>query len=263
MLRSLAAFLIAAGLARPCLADEVVLRSGQKIQGIAREEGDRIVVEVAVGTVSFPKKDVVSVTRGRTILHDFKEKVEALAGSRKADEWYALAAWGRENGLGGRSRALVQKVLELDPQHEWARRELGFQLHKGKWMTREEVNRDLGLVLFEGRWVSELEKSLIVQKRLDAELARAAADEERRKRREEDRLEREEMMRRHQDRLLELERLREIERRREFRVPRRYYYGTGDGCADPWGFLSSLGWRFTLPGAITPPPLPLPGVEMP
>ncbi len=46
-------------------ADEVTLKNGRKITGIAREDGDKVVVEIAIGTAAFPKSEVVSITPGR------------------------------------------------------------------------------------------------------------------------------------------------------------------------------------------------------
>ena len=45
-------------LASAVSADELVLKNGSAFSGIVREEGDRVIVEMDFGTMSFKKIDV-------------------------------------------------------------------------------------------------------------------------------------------------------------------------------------------------------------
>lgn len=211
--RAVLSGLAALVLAGAAWADEVTLRSGRKIVGIAREEGDRIIVEMPLGTVGFPKDDVVSITPGRTLLHDYRDKAEAVRDTKDAKDFYALAKWARENGLTRYVNPNLQKCLELDPNHEWARRELGYVLHNGKWMTQEEIYKEQGFVWFEGRWMSQLEMQLIIRKRLDAEQRRLEEAAARKRRQEEARQAHLAALQEQYDRLAEEARLRRMERR--------------------------------------------------
>jgi hypothetical protein len=58
-------------------ADEVTLKNGKKFTGIAREEGDKVVLEMAIGTVGIPKDQVSNVEFGRTPLHEFYDRLGA------------------------------------------------------------------------------------------------------------------------------------------------------------------------------------------
>lgn len=251
---ALIALALAAG-SGAAAADEVVLRNGQKLAGIAREEGKQVVVEIGAGTVSFPRDQVVSITPGPTPLHEYRDRYEAIRNSPKAQDFYELAKWARERGVSRYVRPLLQRTLELDPNHEWARRDLGFTRHEGKWLTADELRREQGFVPFEGRWVTTLEKNLILKRRVEAEMARAAEAAARERRREEEHQRRLQLLRERQDRLLELERRRpDLEDRRR---GRRFYGGDTYGYIDVFGYLDALDWfgraRTRLPIPSDPP----------
>ena len=56
------------------LADQVHLKSGGTLLGIAREEGDRIVVELKIGTAVFPKSAVSRIVLGHMVaIHEMSD----------------------------------------------------------------------------------------------------------------------------------------------------------------------------------------------
>ncbi|MHC4606141.1 MAG: hypothetical protein ACYTAF_04320 [Planctomycetota bacterium] len=209
--------LLACGLAA---GDEVTLKNGGKVVGIVKEKGDKVIVEVGVGTITFHKDDVLTIKRGRTPLHEYRDRAAKVGNSKKASDHFELAKFCRENSLGRYVRGHLQRVIELEPDHEAARRALGFQLYKGKWMTRDEVYQERGFVKFEGKWLTPAEVELIKKHRLEMEEKRLAVAEERRQRREEEKRRREEMKRRYYEQILEMQRQYELQR-----LARRYYGG--------------------------------------
>lgn len=148
-LRRLAgAFLLGAVL--PAAADEVVLRNGAVLSGVVREEGDRVVVEMDAGSMSFRKIDVREIVRSDGPLKEFERRKGI---SLDAKSMYETALWGRERGLTARSNELLRKVIELDPDHEGARKLLGFERIAGRWMEGDELLTARGLVKVNGRWL--------------------------------------------------------------------------------------------------------------
>lgn len=239
MRRAMMAALVVAALASAAWADEVVLRTGQKIVGIAREEGDRILVEVPLGTIGFAKSDVVSITPGRTVLHEYRDKADACAASKKALDFVELARWARQNGLTRFVRANLEKALELDPSNEFARRDLGYTLYKGKWMTEEEVRKEQGFMWFEGRWMTAMEMQLTIRKKLDAEAAKVAAQDEKKRKKEEERQAKAQALQNYYDELAERER----QKREWRRVPTwNRWYGRGYGP-----YRGAYGWGDAVP----------------
>lgn len=144
--------LLSLALASAALADEVVLKNGSAFSGIVREEGDRVVVEMDYGTMTFKKIDVRSIHRGEDVLTQFQEK------SRKATDakgMMELAAWARDRGLAGRATELYRKVLVLDPDQAEARKALGYEKFNGLWLTGDELMTARGFVKVGGRWMSK------------------------------------------------------------------------------------------------------------
>lgn len=171
-------------------ADEVTLANGSKFVGILREnpsDPHRIELEVGVGTVWFPRKEVLSTSKGRTDLHEYYERWGSVKESRNVDDVLALAKFAEEKRLSKFVKGLMEIALRLDPENEVARRRLGFEKYQGKWMTRDELNRAKGLVLFEGLWVTSAEREIVLSERLEAKIRRTQAEEDRRRKVEEER----------------------------------------------------------------------------
>lgn len=165
-------------------ADEVVLRNGHKVVGIQSEEKDRIVVETGYGTVSFPRDEVVSVTKGDTLLHAWPVRYAEIEKSTNASDFTKLAAWARENGMPRYVTGLMRRALELDPDNADARAALGFVRHEGRWLTVAEHRKIQGDVQEGGRWVNALEKALAERRRLESESKKLDREVERRRREE-------------------------------------------------------------------------------
>ncbi len=263
MRRALVAALVALA-GTSAWADEITLRTGTKIVGIAREEAGRIIVEMNLGTVTFAKEDVVSVTPGRTALHDYNDKAAAIKDSKSAKDYVDLARWARQNGVSRHVKSNLDQALALDANNEWARRELGYTLHKGKWMTQDEVMRDQGFVSFEGRWMTLLEKELIVKRRLEAESSRQAAEAQKRVRKDAERIARDQAMQEYWDDVAERDRMRRtaVQGYGDWRhgwgyrpYGGRYYGWYGDATAvfDVYGLLRDRGH---FGGAKPTPSLP-------
>lgn len=146
-------------------ADEVLLASGGKLAGVANEVGENLVVETAYGTVTVPKAQVVAIDRRvKTVVEEFKAR-EASTDITNADQVWALSRWAKENGLHGRARHLARRTVELHPDHEAARKELGYHRFQGRWLTYEQVMIAKGFVKHEGKWLtpSELELKLAAE----------------------------------------------------------------------------------------------------
>jgi hypothetical protein len=179
-MRYLAIALIPA-LAATALADEVVLQSGGKLMGIAREEGDSIVVETSYGTVTLDRDQVLSIDKTkRSIIEEYKAR-ETEANMSDSKSVWELAQWARDRNLPRQARSLMQKVIELDPNHEFARRDLGYHLFQGQWLTYDETMLAKGFIKYRNKWLTASEKELMVKAEFEEKIRR---DEERRKKEE-------------------------------------------------------------------------------
>ncbi len=261
--RAIGTALAVALLSGAAWADVVTLKNGQKVTGWAREEGDKVVVEMALGTVAFCKSDVVSIEPGRTLLHDYKDKADAIKGSKNAKDYVELSKWARENGLNRYVNENLEAALKIEPDNEVANRALGKSMYKGKWTTQDEIRRDQGFVWYKGRWMTTLEQQLVIRKELDAAEAKLYAELEKKRKKEDERQARLQRMQEYYDRLAEEQRLRAWYRthRRRAYGPFQGYYGDAVPVVDVVGYLQAIGWSFTptVPAAPPVPTVPAPG----
>lgn len=168
-------------LSSAAFADEVVLRNGSVLSGVVREEGDRVVVEMDYGTMTFKKVDVRAIRRGEDVLSQFEERTKTATDVKSM---MALADWAKDHSLNGRATQLYQKVIVLDPDQAEARKALGFEKVNGVWLAGDDLMMARGFVKIGGRWVSrQLAEQILAQEaqaRIESdrlELARRISDQ--------------------------------------------------------------------------------------
>jgi len=139
-------------LSLPAQADEVVLRNGAVFSGLAREEGERVVLELDFGTMTFRKSEVREIRRSDDPIKELEQKVRE---SKDAKSLYETAQWAREKGLTTRANDLYRKVIALEPGHAEARKALGYEKVDGLWLAGDELMVAKGFVRHQGRWLKK------------------------------------------------------------------------------------------------------------
>jgi hypothetical protein len=171
-------------------ADEIILTNGHRIVGIHHRDArdpNRVIVEVGTGTIVLDAKEVSSVNPGRTLLHDYEDRYNALKGSTSVNDYYALALWAKDNRLTRYLTPLAEQMLKLDPQHEGAHRLLGQELVGHEWLPYEEAQAKRGLRLVNDRWMSKADIDLMEKNRLEAKIREDAQKVERERKKAEER----------------------------------------------------------------------------
>jgi hypothetical protein len=149
-----APWVLLAGLVSAASADEVVLKNGSKIEGSVQEDGNKITIDVGSGTITIDRSEVKSINRNGGLVAEFDRRAKEARPDDAEAQWQVYT-WSRQHeGLKSRGDRQVRKVLEIDPNHEGARRALGYVNHKGAWLTQDEYKATLGLVKYNGDWVS-------------------------------------------------------------------------------------------------------------
>lgn len=133
-------------------ADEVVLKNGSSFNGIVREQGDKVIVEMDYGTMTFKRVDVRSIQRGEDVLTQFQEKARTATDVQGMMD---LAAWARDKGLAGRATELYRKVIVLDPHQAEARKALGYEKVNGQWLEGDDLMTARGYVKVAGKWMTK------------------------------------------------------------------------------------------------------------
>lgn len=138
-----------AGASLSATADEVVLRNGAVFEGIVHESGDRVVVKMAVGEMSFKKIDVAAIRKSEDALSAYQKRA---AEAETAEAHYELGLWAREKGLAKQAESEFEKAVDLEPDHAGARRALGYEKHEGKWLRFDDLMLQKGFVKVGNGW---------------------------------------------------------------------------------------------------------------
>jgi hypothetical protein len=159
------AFVLFLGLS--AAADEVVLRNGSVFSGVVKEDGERVTIQMDYGTMSFKRIDVREIRRSEDPLKDLETKT---LKATTAEELYAVAVWARDQKLPGRADELLKKVLSLEPEHEGARRALGYERIEGRWLHGDDLMRAQGYEKHNGRWLTREAMERLKERELEESL---------------------------------------------------------------------------------------------
>ncbi len=152
---AVAVCLLAAG---AVFADTVVLKEGGEVVGKVTVTAKEVVVDIRPGmTVAFPKDQVKEIIFENTPREEFEARFKKIQ-VRDAAGFYSLGLWAKDQGLKDEAKRSFEMVIECEPDHTGARKELGHIRHEGNWLPYEKAMKAKGLVRHRGRWVTPGEK---------------------------------------------------------------------------------------------------------
>ncbi|MGO9463978.1 MAG: HEAT repeat domain-containing protein [Isosphaeraceae bacterium] len=143
-------------------ADTIMLRGGGQVEGKVVPDPlhqDRVCVWLLQGRnpLSLEKKKIVEIVPKPGPLDAYVIKREKAGQTAQAQ--YDLGVWCAQNKLGDLARAHYESAIAFDKSFEPAHKKLGHVLHRGYWLTRDELSAVQGLVKYKGRWISADEKT--------------------------------------------------------------------------------------------------------
>ncbi len=152
-----------------CAADVFLLKSGGRIEGVLlnSEESPRTHFTVQLETGGEITIDSDQVERHLPITEAqrrYAATVEKMPATPEGN--WIMANWCQERGLKEERKFHLSEVVRLDPEHEPARRALGFSRLGGEWLKQEDYMRGRGYVLHGGRW--RLPQEVELEKAQDA-----------------------------------------------------------------------------------------------
>lgn len=201
-------------------ADDVHLDNGEVIEGRATRSGDKVVVELESGQISLSADSVKRIDKRESSVERYEKLYQKLP-PHAVVERMRLADYCRDHGMRERERMLLEQVIERDPNHEQARKRLGYVKTPEGWVTYAEHMRAQGQVQRAGQWMSREEAQELDRRETLARAAASDAQLESKKvalEREKIELERQR---------LELERARTRDEERTRPLPVFGYYGYG------------------------------------
>lgn len=162
--------------AAPARADQVVLKDGQHVEGVAVERSDSVDVALDFGTITFQNSEVQEIVRAPSAIEELDRRHRALA-KEDIEGRRQLARWAIARGLQTRARAIYRQIVQLAPSDTPSHLALGDHLVDSRWLTEDEYMTSRGFVHLGGEW-----KTLAEARTMDLEAAarsRARKDQER------------------------------------------------------------------------------------
>ena len=152
---------IAVCLAAACLptarskAEVFILKMGGRIEGEhlnpTRERGQPYYLRTESGVRLALADSAVARVIVKSEL-DKQYELQAAKLENRVEAHWNLAEWCKEVGLTDQRKRHLQAVIALDPNHEDARKALGYHKFGSRWLTQEEHMQSLGYVKYKGAW---------------------------------------------------------------------------------------------------------------
>ncbi len=149
-------------LATPAFADVLVLKDGQRFEGVVQERGEEVALTLDYGTITFEASEVARIERSDGPLAQLLAQWAQL-GDNDVPGRVRLAEVATAAGLEHQARRLHQEILALQPNRIESRKALGQVLHEGRWLTPDEHQKALGRVFYLGGWVTQEEAQRLEQ----------------------------------------------------------------------------------------------------
>ncbi len=155
----------------PCgaAADEVfILKGGGRVVGelLNPEQLPRetyVIKTPGGGQVTLDRSQVEQTLHRRDVEVQY-EKIRPRHPDTVEGQW-ALAEWCREHSLSLLRKVHLERVVELDPDHEQARYALGYFRRDGQWKTRKQLKEEDGYIWYKGRHRLPQEIQLMEEKK--------------------------------------------------------------------------------------------------
>jgi tetratricopeptide (TPR) repeat protein len=153
-LGSIFAIAILFALTAAATADIIYLNTGGIVKGqIVDEDPDQVIVKTRFGEIPVDKDDIDFIERG-TDEEIFQQRLKKIKEG-DSDAYVELGGWAQTVGLKEEALKMFRKAIEIEPEHYFARTELGHRKYKGEWLSDDEYNKAIGLVKYEGEWVTK------------------------------------------------------------------------------------------------------------
>jgi hypothetical protein len=146
-----------------------VLKGAGEVRGelTNRDESPRktyVIKTASGGQITLAAGQVLEVKK-QTPAEMQYDRIRGLAPDTVEGQW-KLAEWCRENRLAQQRKTHLERILEIDSNHEQARHGLGYTQIGGRWVTQEQRMIESGYVrskVVPGKWVLPQEEELLTQ----------------------------------------------------------------------------------------------------
>ena len=116
--------------------DRVILKDGQIFEGkVEKENNKSVVLRTKYGVLRFPREKISKVEKGKPAKDEYMSKRKKIAQAL-----FELALWCKKHGLKKQALRHLREVIKYDPDHEGARKLLGY-IRKGKRWVKQKPQK--------------------------------------------------------------------------------------------------------------------------
>jgi len=145
-----------------------MLENGGRVEGDILNPKEsprkRFVIKTTTGAQMTIDKDQVKEVIHRTANDIEYDKVRSRYPDTIEGQW-GLAEWCRERNLATLRARHLERIIEIDPDHEKARQALHYRRVGGEWKTQKQEMEEQGYVSFKGKWRTTQEVTILQRKR--------------------------------------------------------------------------------------------------
>lgn len=139
----------------PLSADTFLLVRGGKLEGelLNPDETPRVAYAIKTATgieVTLAADLVKQFIPGTAEQKRYRELLARMPATAEGN--WKMSQWCSQNKLSDLASFHAQQVLQIEPNHEEARRALGFRHIEGRWVQPDDLMRERGFVRHEGKW---------------------------------------------------------------------------------------------------------------
>lgn len=146
------------------MGDVIRLKNGGEVRGqldeVQTASDQPLVIRTLSGAIiEIDRDNAEFVQRRSLVVEEYVTRVRSLPATVEA-HWH-LAEWCRTRRLKSERIEQLEALLEIDPDHEDARKILRHVKHQGKWMPYAEMMAQRGYVRHKNKWITTQELALI------------------------------------------------------------------------------------------------------
>ncbi|MFI4874950.1 MAG: HEAT repeat domain-containing protein [Blastopirellula sp. JB062] len=153
-------------IATPAPADLFVLHSGGRVEGElvapADETAQEMHVRTIYGDMVLPADAVAEVIEKSPAMRHYEAILPQMPPD--IDGNWKMAQWCANNDLPTQRERHLRQILTMDPNHEDARRALGYIRRRGEWIITDQWLQDQGMIRYQGKWMFPQDVALTERK---------------------------------------------------------------------------------------------------
>ncbi len=146
-------------------ADVIRLKNGGELRGqversnLGTNRPTIVIQTLSGGRIVVSRDDIEFVSPRALKVEEYVTRARNVADT--VEGHWELAEWCKENYLKEQRIEQLEAVVDLEPDHEKARRALGHTRQNGQWMTRDEWMASRGYIKHKGKYVTQQELDLL------------------------------------------------------------------------------------------------------